>query len=107
MVAGQLVRDASNVSVAALEDEQHPLLAGLEVLDLPEHFLDIALGSLGVQPGQPALLQLVFQGLQVDHGTSKTFEEWLHDCRSSRFVLQMFLSLQLRSATFSRVALFS
>lgn len=67
----RLTRDARRFRLAALEDKQHALLAGFEMLDLPDHVLDVALGGFGIQPGQPALMQLDFQGFQVDHGTSK------------------------------------
>ena len=46
------------------------LLAGLEMCDLPDQFLDLGAGGLGVDPGEPGLMQLDCQGFQVDHGSS-------------------------------------
>ena len=52
------MRRGRNVVVAALEDEHQPLLAGLEVLHLPDHLLDVGTGLLGFQPGLLGVVQL-------------------------------------------------
>ena len=60
---------AEHVGLAALENEQHPLLAWFEMLDLPDQFLDLTLGSLGIEAGRTRVIELDLQGFQVDHGS--------------------------------------
>ena len=52
----------------AIHKEAEPAAARLEVLDLPDQVLDIGRCRLGVNAGQPGVVQLGFDGFDVDHG---------------------------------------
>ena len=45
---------------------------GREMCDLPDQLLDLGAGGLGVDPGQPGVVQLDFQGFQIDHDASSS-----------------------------------
>jgi hypothetical protein len=44
------------------------LAAGLYVLQLPQQFLDIVIGSLRLEPRQARLLEVVLHRFPIDHG---------------------------------------
>ncbi len=55
------------------------------MLDLPEQFLDLAFGGLGVQPGQPGTAAARFQDFRSIMEPPKTFEEYLRKSQIKSF----------------------
>ena len=61
------MRRTERLRLADVDHENHTLLAGLEVRDLPDQLLDLGGSRLGVDPGLTGVVHLDGQGFQVDH----------------------------------------
>ena len=62
-------------------------LPGSKCCDLPDQFLDLGAGGLGVDAGQAGMMQLDFQGFQIDHGVLQ-----LSSGNGSGTVIELFCS---------------
>src|SRR6185312_67962 len=64
-------RSGRDVLLEQSVDREHDaLMAEADVLDLPQHLLDVGIGGFRLQPRLTRALEVVLHGFAVDHGPS-------------------------------------